>query len=434
MAFFLFILVSATLFIRPSEVFPPLNGVPLYYLTIVPCILVALPSLLGQLSGRSLSRQPITVCVLGMVAATALSHISRFNVYYLTIVMQEFPKVVLYYLLLVGLVNTKVRLRLFLVCLVVLTAISSSLALIHYHGIVDIPACEPVDDGEEDSVTGEMFIIRRLCSSGIFHDPNDLCLILVTAMAICLYLLNDVRRGPLRAVWLAPLVLFGYSLTLTYSRGGFLALLASMLILFYARFGWKRSIPLALVAVPAMFILFGGRQTNLSTSGDTGQERIQVWTEGLALFRRAPLFGIGESRFQEEIFKVAHNSYVHAYTEMGFFGGTIFLSVYYLSLWLPYKLDAGRLQAVDPELRRLRPYLMAMVTGYAVGLFSLSRCYVVPTYLYPGLISAYMRLASPDPSHPAVRSDLSLLKRLTLVSAAVVVFLHVYVRLLARWG
>jgi putative inorganic carbon (hco3(-)) transporter len=433
-AYFLFILVTATLFIRPSEVIPALSEVPIYYLTIVPCILVALPSLLGQLTGRSLFRQPITVCVLGMVAATALSHISRFNVYYLTIVMQEFPKVVLYYLLLVALVNTKARLRLFLVCLVVLTVVSSSLALVHYHGIVDIPACEPADDGEEDPLTGEMFILRRLCSSGIFHDPNDLCLILVTGMAICLYLMTDASRGPFRAAWLAPLLLFGYALTLTYSRGGFLALLASMLILFYARFGWKRTIPLAMVAVPAMFVLFGGRQTDLSTSGDTGQERIQVWTEGLALFRRAPLFGIGESRFIEEIGKVAHNSYVHAYTEMGFFGGTVFLSIYYLSLWLPFKLDAGRLQAVDPELRRLRPYLMALVAGYAIGLFSLSRNYVVPTYLYPGLISVYMRLASPDPSHPAVPFDFRLIRRLTLISLAVLIFLHVYCRLLARWG
>ena len=66
--------------------------------------------MLEKLSLRSLSRPPITVCVLGMVAATALSHIYRFNVYYLTIVMEEFPKVVLYYLILVGVVNTKARL------------------------------------------------------------------------------------------------------------------------------------------------------------------------------------------------------------------------------------------------------------------------------------------------------------------------------------
>jgi O-antigen ligase len=207
-----------------------------------------------------------------------------------------------------------------------------------------------------------------------------------------------------------------------------------MLILFYARFGWKRTIPLSMVAVPAMFVLFGGRQTDLSTSGDTGQERIQVWTEGLALFRRAPLFGIGESRFLEEIGKVAHNSYIHAYTEMGFFGGTVFLSIYYLSLWLPFKLDAGRLQAVDPELRRLRPYLMALVAGYAAGMFTLSRNYVIPTYLYPGLITVYMRLASPDPSPSAAPFDLRVIKRLTLVSLAALIFLHVYCRLMVRWG
>lgn len=434
MAYILFLLVNATLFIRPAEVIPALAGVPLYYLLILPCIVLTLPAMLNLLFGRELPEQPITVGVFAMLAATLLSHLSHLNFSLASIVLQDFGKVVLYYLLLVCLVNTKARLRLFLAWLVILTVVASGLALIHYHGIVEIPACEPAKDGEVDEMTGEAMVIRRLCSSGIFHDPNDLCLILVTSMAICLYGVTDGRLGLLRALWLAPLVLFGYALTLTYSRGGFVALLASLMILFYARFGWRKAIPLAILAVPAMFLLFGGRQTDLSTSGDTGQQRIQAWAEGLELFRRAPLFGIGEGRFVDEIGKVAHNSYVHAYTELGFFGGTVFLSIYYLSLRIPYRLDVPRLGALDAELGRLRPYLIALAAGYGAGMLTLSRCYIVPTYLYPGLITAYARLAGRELGMPAERLDMRLVRHLSLVSLAFVTVAYIYIRLSARWG
>ena len=42
--FFLFILVTAILFIRPTDFVPGLEAVPLYYLAILPCLIVSGPS------------------------------------------------------------------------------------------------------------------------------------------------------------------------------------------------------------------------------------------------------------------------------------------------------------------------------------------------------------------------------------------------------
>lgn len=220
-------------------------------------------------------------------------------------------------------------------------------------------------------------------------------------------------------------------ITLTQSRGGLLGLLAGLLGLFCARFGWRKTIPLAILMVPAVLLLVGGRQANITTGSGTGQERIELWNEGLILFRRAPLFGIGYNMYADEVGLVAHNSYIHCYTELGFFGGTLFLGAFCLALTGLRQLGSGRISIPDPELRRLRPYLIAIISAYCIGMYSLSRAYVQPTYLVLGLVAVYLRLAS---DKPPLRLDAWLLQRVTLVSVAVLAFLHVYVRLFVRYG
>ena len=58
-----------------------------------------------------------------------------------------------------------------------------------------------------------------------------------------------------RWFWAGPLVLFGHALTLTQSRGGFLAMLTALLTFLAARFG-RRAIPLLGVVLPPVFLVF----------------------------------------------------------------------------------------------------------------------------------------------------------------------------------
>jgi hypothetical protein len=69
-------------------------------------------------------------------------------------------------------------------------------------------------------------------------------------------------------------------------------------------------------------------------------------------------------------------------------------------------------------------------------MFTLSRAYVVPTYLIPGLVAAYLRLVAADPSFPVPppRLDARLVRNLFATGAAVAIFLKVYTRLFARFG
>src|SRR5947208_2938220 len=107
MAFFLFLLVNATLFIRPAEILPELQGIPIYNVLILACLVAAIPELIQHLMARSLAEQPITVFVVGMMGAIAFSNLAQGKLDDAAGASLEFSKVVIYYLLLVSVVNTR---------------------------------------------------------------------------------------------------------------------------------------------------------------------------------------------------------------------------------------------------------------------------------------------------------------------------------------
>jgi hypothetical protein len=269
-----------------------------------------------------------------------------------------------------------------------------------------------------------------MVSVGIFNDPNDFCLVLVTATAIAFYKWSASQRRIGRFGWLLLAGLFIYALRLTESRGGFLAFLAVPAVFVYLRAGWKVMIwlgPTLLLLVPFL----GSRQSDLSlSSGGTGQERIQLWRDAVVLFREAPVFGIGKDEFGEQVSQVVHNSFLHCFAELGFFGGSCFLGIFYFSLDGLRRLHSSRALFANPELQRLLPCLLAIVAGYAVGLLSLSRPYVTVTYLIPGLAAAYFNLACLSmPARSARLTQLTIL--LSAVALSFVVAVYVFVRLVA---
>jgi O-antigen ligase len=435
MDFFLLLLLNATLFIRPAEIVPDFHDLSIYQVLILVGLAVSFVPVVRQLGPGSLGSRPITACVVGLLPAVVLSHGAHFNTWEARMSGLEFAKVLLYYLLLVGVLTTPGRLRRFLFGLAGFTLVVAVLALLQYHGIVSIPALEVLKETGTDPETGDRIDVVRLRSTGIYNDPNDLCLILLIGLAVGLYGLASLRLGLARFLWMAPVGLFGYALMLTQSRGGFLALLVGALVLFRSRFGLARTIPLALVALPVLVLVFGGRQTNfdLSSSEDTGQARIQLWSEGLQLFQQSPLFGIGQGQYAEEVGLAAHNSYVHAFTELGLFGGTLFVGAFALALGT--LLRPGRPSEVgDPELRRLRPYLAAVVAAYMTGMLTLSRCYIQPTYLVLGLATVYGRLTTGDQPSPARCLGPGLVLRLALTSGTVLAGFYLFVRVFAQYG
>ncbi len=391
--------------------------------------------LAGLLTLQSLNRSPITGCVLGILAACVLSHLSHFGIETAITCGSKFAKIFAYYLILVLLVDTPARLRSFLHWLARLTLLMTILALLHYHKIINIAALEAIQQVDIDEKTGEVYVIPRLCSTGVFNDPNDLSMVLVLGIIISIYQI-ETRRGFLRLLSIAPLCLFPYALKLTFSRGGLINLAVSLFVLFRAKFGWKRAMVIFIVAVPPMLALFGGRQTrvDLTDSEDTSQGRIQLWAEGFALLRASPIFGIGMDEYVEHIGFVAHNSFVHTYVELGFFGGMLFTGAFYTALRDISRLGNQYTGAHNIDIEKLRPYILTIISSLCIGMLSISRPYQVPTYMVLGIAMAYIQIAETRSSITALKLDSRFITHLFAVGVVWLIILNIFVRLMVRWG
>jgi putative inorganic carbon (HCO3(-)) transporter len=239
-------------------------------------------------------------------------------------------------------------------------------------------------------------MIERLRGTGIFGDPNDFGLVLVCGCVLCCAFLFRPAAGWRRYMWLMPTCLILSAFSLTYSRGAMLAMMCVIPALVAYRSGAKVAMT-SLLVLPFIAMIFSGRMTDLSAIDQgTGQGRIQIWSESLAIWRQYPMFGLGEGLLVEELNVVSHNSFIHCFAELGALGGTAFLASFLaagLSLWSIKRYERGHespapLSEDSRDLSNMRMFAFAMLVAYAAGLLTLSRQLVTPTYLVLGFATA----------------------------------------------
>ena len=284
--FFLFILLTAILFLRPHELVPDFGEPPIYNVIILACLAVSSSAVLRQLTSSSLSKDPIVACALCLLPSVVLSNLSHLRIAESIDSAIEFIKLLLYFLLVVALLDSFARLRRFLVWLCFFVVVVVSLALLHYYQVVTVPALEAYHERQWEMIdeeTGEAPVLARLQATGIYGNPNDLSRILVVGILLSLYFLGNRRLGLRRRLWLLPIGLFGLGLHLTHSRGGLLSLFAGLFALFYDRYGRAKTLLVSALILP--LVAFGGRQTHFTTSEGTGQLRIKMWNDGFVLLQ-----------------------------------------------------------------------------------------------------------------------------------------------------
>src|SRR5262249_19178077 len=155
----------------------------------------------------SLARRPITACVVGLLLTSFLSNLGNGRIDGLFDDGFEYSKQILFYLLLVGLVNSRSRLERYLLGLVGVFTVQVGLAVLQFYGVIALRgrtawSIEPTTGARHEVEDG------RLRGAGQFADPNDLCLVINFAIAMSLYGIASSRRWLIRISWLAPLALF----------------------------------------------------------------------------------------------------------------------------------------------------------------------------------------------------------------------------------
>ncbi len=160
------------------------------------------------------------------------------------------------------------------------------------------------------------------------------------------------------------------------------------------RLGGKWAVAGAVAAL-AMLPAVASRQTQIDLSSGTGHERLLLWRDGFQAIKSPNLlFGIGEGMYADYAGLVAHNSFIHAYVELGIVGGTLFFGCFFfaaLGFWRLWRMPQP---LGHREMRRMLPFAAALTAGWATGLLTLSRTYVVPTFMILGFAAAYLNYAA----------------------------------------
>ena len=434
MGFFLFLLVNAILFIRPTDFVPGLETVQVYVIAILACLATSATVIPGQLTSDSLKKRPITACVVAMLLTILLSSLVNLRIAAFFIDGIEFVKVLLFYLLLLGLVNTRERLRCYLLSVAGILTVPIGLALLQQYGYIYLTAFLSMG---VDPDSGVRWVIEdgRLRGSGMFGDPNDVCLLINVGIMLSLYGVMSTRRALLKVLWVAPVALFGEALRQTGSRGGLLAFLASIAVLFVSRFGIRKGVLCAAVALPVTLTLFAGRQATFDVNSreDTASSAFSTGRRRWRCSRPRRFSASGPTSLKDLSTRLytTHSSKLIR----------IWASSAAPSWWEHFTLPSadcssshcGLLVCPTNALDSMRPFIMGAMTGYVVTMMSTNHSYNVATYAILGMGAACIQLAADDQALPGKSPADRTMARVIVASIVYLVAMNIYIRLFCNF-
>ena len=394
MAYASLIIYVLVLFIRPQEwVSWMLN---LHIMVFVAGFAV-FATLIGIANNKwRFKNAPQNGLVLGFFVAVLLSNLlcfeSPLNLHPTLFALTNFGRVVFFFYLISINLQTARQVR-GLIAVVIIGGLFMSI-----HGILQIHTGAGFGEGvnSPSALALSEHGTLRIQAFGFFADPNDLALALVVALP---FVVNVIHRpgssAPARLLCLAIAGVLGYAIYLTQSRGGWLALAITTMCYLLLNFRMKKiAVVLGILMTVGLMMLAPGRVTSGSMSGqdESARGRMVAWTDGDRMLKRSPLFGVGYERFTDfsEGNKVAHNSFVHCYGELGLFGYFFWLALLFASAKDCVALGKG-LTSEDPERRefgRLARVMLASFIGYLAAAVFLSRTYTPLLFLMFGLIAA----------------------------------------------
>lgn len=384
MAFFFLLLYIIIIYIRPAEWIPVFYGWQLMDITAVLAIITLILGL--SISRQKLVKAPQNIFILGFLGALILSHLSHTYFGGAWEAFLDFSKKVILYFMIVNIITTERKLKIFIGLLIILTTIIAVQGISMHNTGIGWAGQLPDRDG-------------RIKWIGIFRDANDLALAFVMIVPFLLALIFKPAHFILKLAAFPMLSVLLYAIYLTNSRGGLLALMVVMFLYFtiYFRKIWQRVIG-AIVGIGAaslVFIYGPSRLAMLDAQEESAFNRVESWYQGFQMLKSNPLFGIGKGMFTENYRLVAHNSFIHTAAESGLFGYFFWIGLFYLSIKSLMHIQS--LDTSEKEMRDAKALANAMVISFAgllAAMFFLSRSYIELPYLLIGLSGAVYHIVA----------------------------------------
>ena len=319
LTFALLFLFSIVLYFRPYELIPGLSGFKTmaFWVGIVTLTVYFVTQLAveGNLTARP--REVNMILLFGVAGLLSIPFAIDPTEAWATFV-DFLIKTILIFIVLVNVVRTEMRMKL-LIYLALAVSIYLCIHLIgdYRAGIFKIGA-------EETNTQRVAGAIR-----GLFDNSNDLALHLVTMIPLA-FVLGLENKNPLRKVifWGTTLLMIA-AVIITFSRGGFIALIIMALVLVRKIGRRNKSAAMAALVLGVVFFIavmpgaYAGRLATIfdSASDITGSssQRTVVLKRSVLVALRYPLFGVGLGNFHHKSEQElgTHNAYTQVAAECG---------------------------------------------------------------------------------------------------------------------
>lgn len=389
-------LFTLLLYVRPNDAFPGVFGTfPFAKLAALGTVLAYVLYKLSR--GAALTIWPLELKLVLLIGSLGVLFIpfAAQPGDSLDLLTDAYLKVICIFMLLINVVERPARLR-SLLKLVVLCGSLIALGAVRSYLIGEFN-----DQGVR--ITG---MVR-----GIFGNPNDLATALNLLLPLAIWL-GLTRRGAARWLYLTCAAVLGLGVIVTFSRAGFLGLLAVAGVLLWKAGRHERAwTVLGALVLASVFVLvmpngYSDRVTTIvSTSADktgSAEERRELLKRAAWVALHHPLIGVGMGNFHIYSIreKVAHNAYLEIAAELGWLGLLAYLGL----LWSPWRslrrIERATADATTTSAREqfwLSQALQAAFVAYLVCSFFASLQYQWFLYYLVAYAVALRQIHAPTP-------------------------------------
>jgi len=242
-----------------------------------------------------------------------------------------------------------------------------------------------------DRETDEVETLTRIKAVGFLDDPNDLAQFLLAVMPL-LWMWRKNLIWNIFSVYL-PSAYLMYGIYLARSRGAVASLAVVALLAIRRRLGNAGS------AVVTSLLFFGllsiGFTGGRGISVGSGSDRLQLWSDGLTMFKGSPVWGVGYQAYSDFAHMNAHNSYIQCMAETGLLGYSLWLALLIINTYYLHQILNSRNQAaLSPAILNAARCISLSFYAYLATSWFLSRAYVQTLYLLLGLTVVLHRIAA----------------------------------------
>lgn len=262
-------------------------------------------------------------------------------------------------------------------------------------------------------------------TGGQFFDENDLSLFVNTWLPFCYVFMMSEKKITMKLFYAATLVLGIGATVVSFSRGGFLGMIA-MFFVFWLTSSKKVVTLICVIIVMGVGSFFVGEKykdemkTSTNSSSGTGRERIESWKAGWNMFLHNPL-GVGGNNYQvrfpeyqSDYFKrgmwgrVAHSLWFTLIPELGLVGIFIYFKIVYLNVRdvFLFKKYSKQLCTEDGKFfMNLSTAFMASFAGFFISATFISVLYYSHFWFLTAFVIATRRVVASIPPSRSVSSN-----------------------------